>query len=131
MLKNVFAIIALTGLLQPAHAQDTTLTRPLRTNAYPLVATGPQLAGTGWEKIKASIAQSQFVLVGEDHGMAQISQFTQAVARELQPAAFITEIDRYQAANLTRLAATPGLPTAYLMASPGSLSFFSWGRSMS
>ena len=128
MLKNLLAIIVLVSLLQPAHAQDTTLTRLLRTNVYPLTATGSQLAGTGWEKLRASIAQSQFVLVGEDHGMAQIPQFTQAVARELRPAAFITEIDRYQAANLTRLTASPGLLTAYLKASPGSLSFFSWGE---
>jgi hypothetical protein len=128
MLKNLLVVIALAGLLQPAYAQDTTLTRLLRTNVYPLTATGAQLAGTGWDKLKASITQSQFVLVGEDHGMAQIPQFTQAVARELQPAAFITEIDRYQAAHLTRLTAAPGLPTAYLKATPGSLSFFSWGE---
>ena len=128
MLKNVLAIFILVGFLQPARAQDTTLTRLLRINALPLTATGSQLAGTGWDKLRASIAQSQFVLVGEDHGMAQIPQFTQAVARELQPVAFITEIDRYQAANLTRLTASPGLPRAYLKASPGSLSFFSWGE---
>ena len=115
-------------LIESAHAQDTTLTRLLRTNAYPITAVGSQLSGTGWEKLQASIARSQFVLVGEDHGTAQIPQFTQAVARQLQPAAFITEIDRYQAANLTRLTATPGIPTAYLKASPGSLSFFSWGE---
>ncbi|GAB3722127.1 hypothetical protein GCM10027594_02740 [Hymenobacter agri] len=128
MLKKLLSLVALAGLLQPVHAQDSTLTRLLRTNAYPLTAAGSQLAGTGWDKIRASIAQSQFVLVGEDHGMAQIPQFTQAVARELQPAAFITEIDRYQAANLTRLTASPGQPTVYLKATPGSLSFFSWGE---
>ena len=128
MLKFLLVVTGLVGLLLPVHAQDTTLTRLLRSNAYPLAATGSQLAGTGWERLRTSIAQSQFVLVGEDHGMAQIPQFTQAVARELQPAAFITEIDRYQAANLTRLTASPGLPTAYLKASPGSLSFFSWGE---
>ena len=128
MLKKILTIFILLGGLHPARAQDTTLLRLLRTNAFPLTATGSQLAGTGWDMIKASIAKSQFVLVGEDHGMAQIAQFTQAVAREQQPVAFITEIDRYQAANLTRLTASPGLPTAYLKASPASLSFFSWGE---
>ena len=128
MLKNVFAIFILVGFLQPARAQDTTLTRLLRTNAFPLTATGSQLAGTGWDKLRASIAQSQFVLVGEDHGIAQIPQFTQAVARELHPAAFITEIDRYQAAHLTRLTAGPDLLEAYLKVTPMSLSFFSWGE---
>ena len=129
-MNRIFLLLpALLGLtLSRAQAQDTALVRLLRANAYPLTAQGPQLAGSGWEKLRVSIAQSQFVLVGEDHGMAQIPQFTQAVARELQPAAFITEIDRYQAANLTRLTASPGLPTAYMKASPGSLSFFSWGE---
>ncbi|MBJ6111013.1 hypothetical protein JAO73_18465 [Hymenobacter sp. BT523] len=127
MMKTLFLTLGFfCGLLAPARAQDTTLTRLLRTNAYPLTATGAQLAGTGWDKLRTSIAESQLVLVGEDHGMAQIPQFTQAVARVLQPAAFITEIDRYQARALTRLTAEPGFPTAYLKASPGALSFFSW-----
>ncbi|MFC6223488.1 hypothetical protein ACFP2F_09565 [Hymenobacter artigasi] len=127
MLKSIITIACLCSLLaQPARAQDTTMTRLLRANVYPLTAAKAQLSGTGWERLQASIAKSQFVLVGEDHGMAQIPQFTQAVARELQPAAFITEIDRYQAGALTRLTATPGPPTAYLKASPGALSFFSW-----
>ena len=120
---------ALLGLaLSRAQAQDTTFVRLLRTNAYPLTARGAQLSGPGWDKLQASIAKSQFVLVGEDHGTAQIPQFTQAVARELQPAAFVTEIDRYQASNLTRLTAAPGFPTAYMKATPGALSFFSWGE---
>jgi hypothetical protein len=129
MMKTLLLFLGLIGLLlEPARAQDTTLTRLLRTNAYPLTANGNQLTGTGWDRLQASIAESQFVLVGEDHGMAQIPQFTQAVARVLQPAAFITEIDRYQARALTRLAAEPAFPTAYLKTSPGALSFFSWAE---
>lgn len=127
---NRFFLLLLPVLLAlsplPAQAQDTTLVRLLRTNAYPLTAKGAQLSGPGWNQLQASIAKSQFVLVGEQHGTAEVPQFTQAVAQVQQPVAFITEIDRYQARSLTALTAQPGFPTAYCKATPMALSFFSW-----
>ena len=126
MLKNSLTLVALLGLLRPAQAQDTTLIRLLRTNAYPLTAAGTQLSGVGWEKLRASISQSRVVLVGEQHGTAEVPQFVQALAREQQPAAFVAEIDCYQAHELSKLAAQPGLPTAYSRANHMALSFFSW-----
>ncbi|MBC8083293.1 MAG: hypothetical protein H7Z21_08780 [Hymenobacter sp.] len=111
-----------------ACAQDSTLTRLLRTNAYPLTASGTQFSGTGWDRVRASVQQSQFVLLGEDHGTAQIPAFTAAVAQVLKPAAFVAEIDKYQAQELTRLSDQPSLATAYFKANPGSLSFYSWAE---
>ena len=58
MLKKLLSVIGLVSLLQPVYVQDVTLTRLLRTNAYPLAATGTQLGGTGWEKLRASIDKS-------------------------------------------------------------------------
>ena len=107
--------------------------RLLRTNAYPLTPTptGSHLAGPGWEKLRASIAKSQFVLVGEDHGMALIPQFTREAAREQHSAKFITGIDRYQARYRTRLTSIPGLPMVHLKASQGFLSFSAGARNTS
>lgn len=127
-MNRIFLLLpVLLGLtLLRAQAQDTTLVRLLRANSYPLTAQGTQLAGPGWDQLQASITQSQLVLVGEQHGTTEVPQFTQAVARVQQPAAFIAEIDRYQARELTRLTAQPGFPTAYSKANPMALSFFSW-----
>ena len=105
---------------------DTALQRLVRQNQFVLTAQGLQLSGPGWEKLRQDIGQSSFVLIGEDHGMAQIPQFTQAVAAVLKPRVFVAEIDQAQAQDLNRLAAQPGLPTAFSKQHPMSLSFYSW-----
>lgn len=119
----------LAGLLSHrAHAQDSTFTRLATRNRYALSQNGPQFSGAGWEKLRQDIRQSQFVLVGEDHGTAQIPAFTAAVAREFKPAVYVAEIDPYQAQDLTRLAAQPGLPTAVEHQYPFGLTFYSWAE---
>ncbi|MFD2784459.1 hypothetical protein [Hymenobacter rubripertinctus] len=118
---------ALAGLLSgQAQAQDSTLTRLVHNYQYNLVQNGTQFSGPGWEKLRQDIQKSTLVLVGEDHGMAQIPVFTQAVAQVLKPKVFVAEIDRYQARDLTRLSALPGLPTAFEKQHPMALSFYSW-----
>ena len=127
--RRLAAGVALAGLLSfQAHAQDSTLTRLVHKYQYDLVQNGAQFSGTGWDKLQADIQKSTLVLVGEDHGMAQIPQFTQAVAQALKPKVFVAEIDRYQARDLTRLTAQPGLPTAFEKQHPMALSFYSWAE---
>ena len=60
--------------------------------------------------------------------MAQIPVFAQAVAEVMQPKVYVAEIDRYQARDLTRLTAQPGLPSAFLRQYPMDLSFYSWAE---
>lgn len=121
--------VALAGLLSlPAQAQDSTLTRLTRKYQYDLVQNGNQFSGAGWDKLRQDIEKSQVVLVGEDHGMAQIPGFTQAVAEVLKPKVYVAEIDKYQAQDLTRLSAQPGLPVAVERQYPMGLSFYSWAE---
>lgn len=108
----------------PVAAQDSTLTRYARQNQYVLQANGPQFGGAGWDQLLADVRKSQFVLVGEDHGTAQIPAFTAALAREFRPAVYVAEIDPYVAQALTRLTAQPGPPTAYQRQYPESLCFY-------
>ena len=120
---------ALSGLLlglgaAPAAAQDSTLIRLSSRNHYPLQLSGAQGSGAGWDKLLASVQQSQFVLVGEDHGIAQIPLFTAALARAFKPAVYVAEIDPYVVQTLTELTAQPGPPTAYLRQYPGALCFY-------
>ncbi|RSK43876.1 hypothetical protein [Hymenobacter rigui] len=121
--------VALAGLLSlPAQAQDSTLTRLTHKYQFALEQKGTQFSGAGWDKLRQDIEKSQVVLVGEDHGMAQIPQFTQAVAQVLKPKVYVAEIDKYQARDLHRLAAQPGLPTAFSRQYPMALSFYSWAE---
>ncbi|HEX8426012.1 hypothetical protein [Hymenobacter sp.] len=122
-------LLALVTFGTAAHAQaptDTAFARLLRQNQLPLTQTGTQCSGPGWEKLRQDIQKSALVLVGEDHGITQIPAFTQAVAQVLKPKVYVAEIDKYQAQDLTRLTAQPGLPTAFLQQHPMYLSFYSW-----
>ncbi|MDU0370274.1 hypothetical protein ACFPAF_07725 [Hymenobacter endophyticus] len=130
-LIRLTAAVLLAVCSLPARAQapaDTTFQRLLRKYQFPLTQAGTQFSGPGWEKLQQDIRQSTVVLLGEDHGMAQIPPFVQAVAEVLQPKVYVAEIDRYQAQDLTRLVAQPGLPSAFLQQYPMSLSFYSWAE---
>jgi hypothetical protein len=120
--------LAAGALSSQAQAQDSTLTRLVHKYQYGLTHTNGQFSGPGWEKLQQDIRQSQLVLVGEDHGMAQIPAFTAAVAQVLKPKVFVAEIDKYQARNLSQFAARPGLPTAFEHKYPMALSFYSWAE---
>jgi len=114
----------LLGSTLVAHAQDSTLTRLIRQNRYALAANGTQFSGAGWDKLRASVQKSQFVLLGEDHGLAQVPQLAAAIAQVLRPAVFVAEVDPYVAQEATRLVAQPGPATAYLRRYPEALCFF-------
>ncbi|WP_139922295.1 hypothetical protein [Hymenobacter sp. DG01] len=119
-------LTSLGGAAQAQAPTDTTFTRLMRKNQFTLTPDGSRYSGSGWDKLQADIQKSILVLVGEDHGMAQIPPFTQALAQVLRPKVYVAEIDRYQAQDLTRLTAQPGLPAAFLRQHPMALSFYSW-----
>lgn len=119
----VFCLLLLSQVL-PGHAQDSTLTRLVRQHQFALTTDGTRFSGPGWDRLRAAAQKSQFVLVGEDHGLAQIPVFTAAVAEAFKPAVFIAEIDPYVAQALTRLAAQPGGAVAYEQQYPEALCFY-------
>ena len=108
----------------PGQAQDSTLVRLVRQHQYSLTPDGTQFRGPGWDRLRTAVQQSQFVLVGEEHGLAQIPLFTAAIAQAFNPAVFVAEIDPYIAQTLTRLTAQPGLPVAYERQYPEALCFY-------
>ena len=123
-----FLLLVLTAGAARAQTPDTTFARLLRKNQFDLTLTKGQPTGPGWEKLRPDIQQSALVLLGEDHGMAEIPAFATAVAQVLRPKVYVAEIDRYQARDLSRLADQPGLPTALLRQYPNDLSFYSWAE---
>jgi hypothetical protein len=108
----------------PACAQDSTLTRLIRQSQYAFTPDGQRFSGPGWDKIHAAVQQSQLILVGEEHGMAQIPQFTAAIAQVFNPTVFVAEIDPYVAQALTKLTAQSGPPSAYQRQYPEALCFY-------
>ena len=59
------------GFLLPLAAQQS-FTEQLTKNRYELKVEGGRMAGTGVAVLEAAIQDAQFVLVGEDHGIAEI-----------------------------------------------------------
>lgn len=116
--------LVIMGQSLHSHAQDSTLTRLVRQHHFALTTDGTHFSGPGWKRLRAAAQKSQFVLVGEEHGLAQIPAFTAALAQVFNPTAFVAEIDPYVAQALTQLAAQPGLPVAYERQYPEALCFY-------
>ena len=120
----VWVLLLVVGRILPGQAQDSTLIRLVRQHHYALSQDGTQFSGPGWDRLRTALQQSQFVLVGEEHGLAQIPLFTAAIAQVFNPAVFVAEIDPYVAQTLTQLSAQPGLPVAYERQYPEALCFY-------
>jgi hypothetical protein len=62
----------------------------LLQNRHALSVRSGQLSGAGAQVLRSAIAQSRFVLVGEDHGAAQTPEFVAAVCKAAGPEGFHT-----------------------------------------
>jgi hypothetical protein len=80
------ALLALT----PALAQENKLIERLLQNRYQVGFQEGQLSGTGLPVLQKALANAQFVLIGEDHGISQIPEFASAVCNLIGPQGFHT-----------------------------------------
>ena len=111
---------------QQVRAQDSLLTQLIHQHRSVFRPQGKGFEGPGWDSLHKAIQQSQFVLLGEEHGLAETARFAGAVARVLVPDAMVAEISPYEARQLNQLTVQLGLPLTYQQRYPFSLSFFSW-----
>jgi hypothetical protein len=86
------AVLAVGALLaaQCGRAQNAAFDAMLKRNRFELGVIDGKLDGRGYHVIRGSVQNAQFVLVGEDHGIAQIPEFMGALCRELAPKGFHT-----------------------------------------
>jgi hypothetical protein len=129
-LALVLAAVSLAGL---AHVQkEPSFTDSLRASRLAISVEGGQLAGPGGDAIRAAMADAQFVLLGEDHGISQIPQFAAALCTELAPHGFHrieVEISPSVAPTLERFArAQDGAAqlAAFDKRYPDSIAFYTW-----
>ncbi len=101
------------SVLSDAQAPSTPadrFTARLLQNRYPLAVRDGQLSGAGARLLQSAIAQSRFVLLGEEHGNAQAPAFWAAVCNASGPEQFHTmavEEGPLIAAELERFARQP------------------------
>lgn len=98
----------------------------------PLTVENGTLTGPGADLIRDAVSGATYVMVGEDHGIAQVPEFSSALFKELAPAGFKTlvlEVGPSSAAELQRMldAAAPSTEiNSYQKGYPFSLAFYNW-----
>lgn len=121
------AIVFLTiGIL---NAQDSLIIEKIKANTHELTIENGRLAGKGATVIKDAIGDSQFLLVGEQHGIREVSEFTSALFIEAAPLGYeylCIETDPYMANKLEELATEgEGALQEFSEAYPISFPFYS------
>lgn len=86
--------------------------------------------GPGWDILEKEIRKVQFVMIGEQHGEAEIPMFTGKVAEIFKPKFFVAEIDPYAAERLKKVAANPSGDAGYFHKWPYDLAFYCWETEM-
>ncbi len=88
----VLQAVVLVGALGTggAFGQQDKLLDSLTANRTQLVLRDGNFTGTGASVLEKALAQSQFVLIGEEHGTQEVPAFTSAVCNVVGPLGFHT-----------------------------------------
>eukprot|EP01133_Synstelium_polycarpum_P002688 gene2688-3107_t len=124
LLLSSFNLFAKPGL-----PNDSTLLDSLVKKKVFLLTNG-NFNGPGWDMLRDEIKKVQFVMIGEQHGMAEIPYFTGKIADDFKPKALVIEIDPYSAEALKKLALKPATWPAYFKERPYDMAFYSWQTEM-
>ena len=104
----------------------------LENSRYSLTIDNGQLVGTGAPVLTKALGQAHFVLVGEDHGIAQIPELWKAICRVAVPAGFHTmviETGALAAAELGKWIRQPKAETyvaSFEKEHPDSIAFYNF-----
>lgn len=86
--------------------------------------------GEGWDSLRAEINKAQIVLIGEQHGEAEIPVFTMNVADVFKPEALVVEIDPYTAGKLKETSLNTMGYSSYFKQNPYDFAFYSYQTEM-
>lgn len=104
-----------TTLATAGAAQDTALTRLLVANRHPVALSLGALTGAGGRLLVDSASHARFVLLGEEHGIAETPRLMQAMLCELRTSGFDTfaiEVSPLQGERLDGMARKPAAVAA-------------------
>jgi hypothetical protein len=124
VLNSAFSI---TGV-----AQENPLAKATAKNQYALTLESGQLKGAGADFLLQTAKGSQFFLIGEDHGIAELPMFTQALFKAIHPTGYnhyVTETGPVTAQTVIALASSKDSDQAFdkfFARYPFSIPFFAW-----
>ena len=115
-----------------ARAQNAAFLETLQRNHAGITVKDGKFSGPGTDVLRPALAAAQFVLMGEDHGVAQIPEFGAALCAELAPRGFhhlALEVGPNTAPELEKFArsadGTKQL-SEFLKKYPESVPFYNW-----
>ena len=130
-LSSRVALVALALLVLPvARASAADVAAALAAERRDLVLDAGELAGPGGVVLREAAADSRFVLLGEDHGIAEVPALATALFRLLEPAGFDTlavEVGPRVASEVERILGMDerrGRFEAFLSEYPVALAFY-------
>jgi len=106
MNRLLFLLLISCLFCLPLSAQDSLLRQALLDHQYHLQLDRGILSGDGADWLSDQAAAGQFVLIGEDHGIAELPKFTAALYQQIQSDGyryFATETGPFSAALLQKL----------------------------
>lgn len=115
-----------------ALAQNAEFKETLEKNRAGIGVKDGKLGGPGAEMLRPALTEAHFVLLGEDHGIAQIPDFAAALCSELAPLGFhhlTLEVGPRAAPELEQFArSTNGAKqlTEFLKKYPETIAFYNW-----
>jgi hypothetical protein len=115
-----------------ARAQNAEFADVLKKNRGVISVQEGKLAGPSAEVLRTALAEAQFVVLGEDHGIRQIPEFAAALCAELAPHGFHymgLEIGTYVAPDLEKMArSADGAKqlAEFEKRYPETLAFYNW-----
>ncbi|MGE0590508.1 MAG: hypothetical protein AB7O48_18150 [Cyclobacteriaceae bacterium] len=102
--------LLLVLVITMCQAQDSLLTRFIKTNKHSFNPKGETFEGRGWVMLDSAVKASNQVLIGEDHFFNEIPHFVSAMATNNTFQNFIIEIDPFIAQlleeKITKLSAS-------------------------
>lgn len=104
-----FLLLSLATLLTPLYAESDShsLKALLKDHQYGVQLSEGSLSGPGAMLLEDAASQSRYFLVGEQHGIADVIEFTHALYRQIQPMGYdwyVTEVGPVSAVRLATLA---------------------------
>lgn len=128
--KKLWAGLLVVLTVSPVFSQTNPLIERLLKNRYSLTVADGKFVGTAAPVLEAALAESQYVLVGEEHGIQQVPQFVSGVCTFLGPQGLHTlavETGPLMGARLEKWARDPGglaKLTDFEKRYPESIAFF-------
>ncbi len=133
--RGLLAAVLFTATIAPAWGLSPPSASPLERIAalrYSLSLSGGRLAGPGAAVLGDATRGAHFVMVGEDHGTAEIPRFCDALFASLVPLGFhtaVVETGPLAAAQISRWIGSPQGErefSAFERKYPGTTAFYSW-----